>query len=145
MSFARILVATDFGDASMEALHAAFKLANKLGSKVELLHVYRAQQGGHASALAALHALAELYADSPAFDRSTALEGDPAKAIVDYAIECHADLLVIGVNGGLGGKSELVGGTAESVLRNARCPVVVTRPSELSMLSNAEARLHRQP
>lgn len=144
MSFKKILVAVDFGDASIEALKAGFLLAEKLGAKVELLHVYRAPEAAAGSALAALHELAQLYADSPAFDRYTALQGDPAKAIIDFSIECLADLLVMGINGGFGGKSELVGGTAESVLRNARCPVVVTRPSELSMLASAEAARHAE-
>lgn len=64
--------------------------------------------------------------------------GEPGAEVVDYALRSGADLLVVGLNGGMGEKSELLGGRAEHILRHARCPVVVVRPSELSLLAIAE-------
>jgi nucleotide-binding universal stress UspA family protein len=139
MTLKNVLVATDFGDASMAALSWAFDMAAPLGAKVHLIHVFQEDAGLRpADALAALKKLGDAYAESPSFGSYTALRGETAGTIVEFALTSQADLLVIGLNGGLGANSELLGGRAESVLRNARCPVVVVRPSELELLARAE-------
>lgn len=141
MTIRNILVATDFGDASMEALTWAFRLAEPLGAKVNLLHVFAHEDAtSRSQALAALHELAQLQGDSSSLGSYTALAGDPASMVVDFASSSQADMLVVGLNGGLGKKSQLLGGRAERILRNARCPVVVVRPSELNLLAIAEER-----
>ncbi len=143
MSIKSVLVAVDFGDASLEALSWAFAVAEPLGAKVNLLHVFAdGAVDRRANALAALHELAQLHAQSPALGSYTALAGKPELKVVDFALSSGADLLVVGLNGGLGTKSALIGGRAEAILRNARCPVVVVRPSELSLLAMAEERRH---
>jgi universal stress protein A len=141
MTTKNILVATDFGDASMEALSWAFTFAESMGAKVNVLHVCTEQAAAvRAEALSALQGLAQLHAQSPALGSYTALAGEPAAKVVDFALSSGADLLVVGLNGGMGPKSELLGGRAEGILRNAPCPVVVVRPTALSLLALAEER-----
>ncbi len=53
--------------------------------------------------------------------------GDPAEQIVAYAIEVHADAIVMGTHGWSGIKNFVMGSVAESVLRTAPCPVIVVR------------------
>jgi nucleotide-binding universal stress UspA family protein len=139
MKIASILVAIDFGDASLEALRLAFALAEPLRAKVTLLHVAPSERADErATALEGLRALAQLHRGSPSLGSLHVVSGVPAYAVVACAQELQASLLVIGLNGGLGMKSELLGGNAEGILRNAPCPVVLARPTELSLLARAE-------
>jgi nucleotide-binding universal stress UspA family protein len=145
MKIANILVSMDFGDASMEALAWALRSAEQLEAKVNLVHVVRGDDVREkADAMEALHELAKLYA-SPALGNYNVLVGEPSHAVVQFALETNTDLLVIGMNGGLGLHSALIGGVAEGILRSARCPVVVARPSELGLLRNAEAQRNDRP
>lgn len=52
-----------------------------------------------------------------------AVEGKPAKVLADAA--CEANMLVIGSHGASRAWHQLVGSTAEEVIRLAQCPVVV--------------------
>jgi nucleotide-binding universal stress UspA family protein len=62
-------------------------------------------------------------------DAQTAvLRGAPGPAIVDYAAEIDASVIVIGTRGRGGVKRALLGSVSDHVVRNAPCPVVVTNP-----------------
>jgi nucleotide-binding universal stress UspA family protein len=54
--------------------------------------------------------------------------GDPAERILALAEEVHADLIVVGTTGRRGLEHLVLGSVAETVLRNAHCPVLVVRP-----------------
>lgn len=59
---------------------------------------------------------------------TTAIEvGQEGDAIVDYAIQHSADLIVIPSHGHTGIKRVLLGSVAERVLRHAHCPTLVLR------------------
>jgi universal stress protein A len=55
---------------------------------------------------------------------------DPAQAIVDYAVECGADLIVLGTHGRSGVSRMLMGSVAERVVRTAPCPVLTVHDHE---------------
>jgi nucleotide-binding universal stress UspA family protein len=55
-------------------------------------------------------------------------EGQPWREIIAAAREWNADLIVLGTHGRSGLTRVLMGSTAEAVIRNAPCPVVVVRP-----------------
>ena len=62
------------------------------------------------------------------FTVTTAIEeGDPRFAIVDYAAQWKADLLVLGSHGRKGLGRLLIGSVAEYVARHAHCSVLVVR------------------
>jgi nucleotide-binding universal stress UspA family protein len=62
------------------------------------------------------------------FTVTTAIEeGDPRFAIVDYAAQWKADLLVLGSHGRKGLGRLLIGSVAEYVARNAHCSVLIVR------------------
>lgn len=48
-------------------------------------------------------------------------------AIIQYALNHEADLIVIGTRGKTGFKRLLLGSTVENVVRHAHCPVLVVR------------------
>lgn len=55
------------------------------------------------------------------------LTGRPAEAIVDYASEKGAEMIIIATHGHTGLKHVLLGSTTEGVLRRANCPVMSVR------------------
>jgi nucleotide-binding universal stress UspA family protein len=53
--------------------------------------------------------------------------GDPATEILRLADDVEADLIVLGTHGRVGVKRLLLGSVAETVMREAHCPVLVMR------------------
>jgi nucleotide-binding universal stress UspA family protein len=144
-AFERILVATDFGDAAARALAHGCELARTFGSRLFLVHVvedisvhfgapeYAATIGKLQSDLeeSARDQIKELLArqDVGALDAEAAVLtlGAPASAIVSFARDKAADLIVMGTHGRGKIASILIGSVAEKVLRTAPCPVLVVR------------------
>lgn len=56
--------------------------------------------------------------------------GKPAERILALAREVHADLVIVGTHGLSGVEHLVLGSVAETVLRNAHCPVLVMRPKQ---------------
>src|SRR4051812_6807737 len=59
-----------------------------------------------------------------------ALRGDAGRALCDLAAERGARAIVLGSRGRGGIKRALLGSVSDHVVRNAPCPVVITRPAE---------------
>jgi nucleotide-binding universal stress UspA family protein len=55
-------------------------------------------------------------------------EGDAAGDLVDYAKDQKADLIVIGTHGRKGIEHVLLGSVADSVLKQASCPILLFNP-----------------
>lgn len=56
--------------------------------------------------------------------------GDAAEEILRLATEVRADLIVVGTHGHDGLRRLVLGSVAESVTRNAHCPVLCARPKD---------------
>jgi universal stress protein A len=143
-----VLVATDFGETSNAALIYGRNLARTFGARLHVLHVAQEVSPtageeffpGDLDALQAdvvERATSRLEASLTDNDltvlRATPVvrpSADPARAIIDYAKEAHADIVVVGTHG-RGPLSHLfMGSVAEHVVRHAPCPVLVVRPNE---------------
>jgi len=135
----RLLVATDFSDASDAALEHGRALARSFGATLHLLHVMenlflRPVPGDPYALKAAL--LRQLQKRLTTDDRE-ALRGvasieaadDAAAAIVSYARTHTIDLVVMGTHGRRGIDRLLLGSVAETVVRTAPCPVLTVRRS----------------
>ena len=141
--FQTIVVAVDFSQTSEDALEAACELAQLHHGHVHLLHVVPDPlQMAYTPEPIALDvdALLRQWTDG-ARDQLTALAarqqpkpqslttavaaGAAAHEIVRYAIEQHADLIVLGSHGRGFVDRLLLGNIAERVLRHAHCPVMV--------------------
>lgn len=143
--FKKILVATDFGEASAAALEYGRELATTFGATLQLLHVVGNVISQYASEFvfaaypevqaqvedAAGKALNSLLTekDRHTLRATTILRTStaPAIAIVQCAAEEHVDLIVMGTHGrGMVGHL-IAGSVAERVVRSAGCPVLTVR------------------
>ena len=144
----KILVATDFGEASDVALNYGRDLARTYGATLHVLHVAE-----NAFALYAddgsMTLLPEIQSDieNAAWKRMeglitdedrTMLHAKPvvltalgtAEAIVEYAKALTIDIIVMGTHGRRAFAHLLMGSVAERVVRTAPCPVLTVRHPE---------------
>jgi len=145
VSIHKVLVATDFSEASDEALKYAKGLSEAFGASLHVLHVLE-DLAAHAwttevyvAALPGVHEEMERQARErldqslPAGERDkyraeVALRvGSPFVEIVRYAREERIDLIVMGTHGRGAIAHMLLGSVAERVVRKAPCPVLTVR------------------
>jgi nucleotide-binding universal stress UspA family protein len=138
----RILVTLDFSPASMEALDYAVSLAKQFRAAIHLVHVYPPDEAssvpgaGHLL-LQSAEAIERLNEELTGIHRKHVptfrpencyiRRGKPYEEIVRLAREIDADLIALSTRGLSGLKHLLLGSTAERVVRNAPCPVLVVR------------------
>lgn len=142
----KILLATDFSDASAAAAAYARAFADAFSASIHVLHVLE-DLAAHAwttevyvAALPGVHeemerqARERLEAAFPPEEREryrvvTVLRtGSPFVEIVRYAREEGMDLIVLGTHGRGPIAHMLLGSVAERVVRKAHCPVLTVRP-----------------
>ncbi|HVZ22665.1 MAG TPA: universal stress protein [Vicinamibacterales bacterium] len=134
MRIEKILVATDFGDASTEALDAARTIADACGASLQLLHVIDDPLAAPPTldeerriACARLETLlqAEDRRDRRA---SVACEvGTPAREIARYAGDHGVDLIVMGTHRHGSSHRMAAGSIAERVVGSAQCAVLAVK------------------
>ena len=139
----KIVVATDFSEASERATEYARALALRYGSKLDLIHIFDPsgppfgdsreaeippeQQRG--ATQEKLERSGRWVADSGVDVTTLLLDGHrPAAALVDAAREHGADLIVAGTRSKTGLERLVLGSTAEQVIRAADCPVLTVGP-----------------
>jgi nucleotide-binding universal stress UspA family protein len=138
MKFERILCAVDFSPDSLQAFAVAMEMARFHRGAVLVFHVIEPQPTVTADAVIKINkeandAMAELIASA-----RRALEGITISSevttgraydeIANRAREWKAGLVVLGARGVTSLEEVIVGGTAESVVREAPCSVLVARP-----------------
>jgi nucleotide-binding universal stress UspA family protein len=144
-----ILVATDFSEPSEAALAYGQELARTFGARLTVLHItdnvaaraYGAdgyvvadpdlQEQVDASARAQVDGL--LSAEDREVLQAQGIvrsSSGPAAAIVDWARESGADLIVVGTHGRGTVAHFLMGSVAERIVRTAPCPVLTVRHPE---------------
>jgi nucleotide-binding universal stress UspA family protein len=128
--FQKILVATDFGEASEQAVTEAIWLAETVGAELVVIHVcevpglpYPAKNDVSATLEANARreldrTLARVRARFPRATESLRL-GSPWREIIAAVDETKADLVVIGTNGRRGLDHMLLGSVAEKVVRHS--------------------------
>jgi universal stress protein A len=142
MKLNRIVVATDFSDVSLVAVEAAFNLDLGSDSTLYLLHVLETPGGIDPIAGWVRPSNAELYEE--AMDRLGSMvpanslkemrierhvvTGSPVREIARFAKEREADMIIVATHGRTGLARVVMGSTAESLLREAPCQVLVVKP-----------------
>jgi len=144
-----VLVPTDFSQAGNRAARAAAGIAARFDAELHLLHVVtppildvelpevmlppleNLSAEMRAAGERRLGALADELRTQPARVHVHVREslGRPASAICEAAEALGADLVVIGSHGHHGVVHRLLGATAERVVREAPCPVLVIKPA----------------
>lgn len=135
----RIVVPTDFSECSERALGTALELAQAFGATVQLVHVLPPLPHVAPPLIAGPVMIGQLrdeafktleaYRVRVSRERgvdlpATLLEGAPHAAVVRFAQEQHASLVVMGTHGRSGIEHLLVGSVAERVLRTSPIPVL---------------------
>jgi nucleotide-binding universal stress UspA family protein len=144
----QILVPTDFGASSQNALNYAVAFAQKFGARIHLLHVVSdlalfvpeavlivppqlpPVEQFQSAAITALEKTIAGLALPETIVHPVVLEGMPFEEIIRFAREKDVDLIVMGTHGHKGLAHLLLGSVAEKVVRYAPCPVLTVRHPE---------------
>jgi nucleotide-binding universal stress UspA family protein len=156
--FRTIVVALDFSEMCVDLLDVALDLSRHYQGRIHLVHVvpdaldmpwmpeasgmdcpeleqrYLEDARLRLAAFAMSHDLGHVHVST------AVLAGEPSARIVDYAAAHGGNVIVVGSHGCTPVRRLLLGSTAERVLRQATCPVVVV-PHRL-MRQAADVRRH---
>jgi len=125
-----ILLATDGSKYSEAAADAAGQLAKRSGLPVTVVSVVTSSHSDarRQEAEQAVAAKVERLKGMGVATSGKVAEGRPDEAIVKAAEDVGADLIVMGSHGRTGLAKVLLGSTAERVIGQAVCPVLVVKP-----------------
>jgi universal stress protein A len=141
----RILLASDFSEASRPALATALRMAKRDRATLTILHVTEPSIPVSADQSAAFAGWEERQKQSRAWARrqltkltaaatkagvqavGVLAKGSTAREIVRAARRRHAGLLVIGTHGRTGLATRFLGSVAAGVVATSTCPVVTVR------------------
>jgi len=150
----RVLVAYDFSGDSELALNYALSFAQEYRSELHLIHVLPpftlteseiswsplGREGTYHKAAQRLQRAvppeAHLWCDI----KHAVSEGQPYREILNYAEKNQIDLICLGAHGAGFGMRTLFGSNVDRVLRQAPCPVLVTRPLKPAMSCGMESK-----
>lgn len=154
----RVLVAYDFSSDSELALSYGLSLATEYQAELHLLHVlpsraYRPESPEVANLPRGIEmgfreAAVKLKAALPVETRETCelrqavRQGHPYREVLAYADEAGIDLICMGASGTGFGMRALFGSNADRVLRQAPCPVLITRPLRPAFVDPAASHPH---
>jgi nucleotide-binding universal stress UspA family protein len=147
IAFRNILYCTDFSESAKRALPFAVDMAEKYGATLHLIHVYqepehlaefeissqmkmdwvRIAQSLGTETEKKLKALCGEISKEVKSCQYKMLRGRPYTQIVGYAKGNGIDLIVLASHGLSGWEHVLFGSTAERVLRESPCPVLVIK------------------
>lgn len=143
-----IIVPTDLSKVSLSAFNYAKSIAIQWNAKIHILSVIDPQpailtlqsneqsEQDYLSGLKAkieeeLNEIKTELINSDDLDIESVIKiGKDYEEIVKYSSEISADLIVIATHGRTGVLHTLLGSVAEKVIRYAKCPVLVTTPTE---------------
>ena len=143
----RVLVAYDFSDYSELALHHGLSFAQEYQSELHLMHVLPpftlnesevswyplGREGAYHQAARRLQKAVPAEAHLWCEIKHAVSEGQPYREILNYAEKNEIDLICLGAHGAGFGMLTLFGSNVDRVLRQAPCPVLVTRPLKPAM------------
>jgi nucleotide-binding universal stress UspA family protein len=142
----KLLVATDFSPSATEVLRVAAELAQGLSADTHILHVALPESrliGGDAKELPDDHGgfepsskekrLVQEAAEAMTAKGLTAsgevVAGPCADVILQQAEDINADMIIVGSHGFGAVLRVLLGSVSATILKKARCPVVVVPPA----------------
>lgn len=127
-----ILLATDASSASESAEGHAIELAARLGARLLVLSVVSGSPTLREARQLAVEAMVQRARAAGADTRGMTWDGDAGESIVEVALAEGADLIVVGTHerGAVG--RIFLGSVSGHVVRHARCPVMVVRPTKVA-------------
>jgi nucleotide-binding universal stress UspA family protein len=138
-----VLIGTSLGEESDQVVRSGLAVARAAGARAFLMHAAQLEPvlaGYEAGAGPALEheqlaqrgeelrrQIERLGLGGPELAGSRVLTGAPHRVLTETAREIGADLIMVGATGSGPFAAELLGSTADRVLRKAPCPVLVVR------------------
>ena len=155
--FKHVLATTDLSPESFSAVQYAAHLAEGQGAKLTVIHVVhsvslaytdfvppvdmtRIEQAIEEAAREKLEHWVKRHVKRNAGVKIELRGGVVDEAICSFARECGASLIVIATHGRKGLTHVVLGSTAERVVRNAPCPVLVIKPPKPTLTVSAAGR-----
>jgi nucleotide-binding universal stress UspA family protein len=138
-SIETILLATDAALASVAAEDQAIELAARLAARLVVLSVAGGSPMARESRQLAVEAIVQRARAGGAEATGLTWDGEPGEAIVEAAEAESADLIVVGTHGRGAVGRLFLGSVSDHVVRHARCPVMVVRPSRVTALTGRAA------
>lgn len=132
----RILLPTDFSEATESAAQWAAWLAGQLGAELVLLHVLEEDGDVYRSRGSFIRSELERWRERFGGHRAEVRPGFPQEVIPEVCRELGADLVCVGTHGRSGIRRVFFGSVAEQVVRTCPIPVLTVRPG-------TAPRLHR--
>jgi nucleotide-binding universal stress UspA family protein len=157
-AIARVVVGVDLSDTGDHALREAMRLCRRLrGCELHVATVIPTERSLHnAERIEQLadvlqerlgvlrehvtRVCAPLQEQAP-FTQETVFHvrlGEPAAALHQVAVDCDADLIVVGTHARRGLEKLLLGSVAQSLMQMAQLPVLIARPKDFSDLRPSE-------
>lgn len=143
----RIVASVDLTDHAPEVIREAVATARAFGAALSLVHVihdlesmYGIYLGGgsvgtlqadiDAEAQSRLHSLYQEHVQKTGLTgEAVLLKGVPWSEVVGYAVRTRAERIILGAHVSRKPEHKILGSTAERVLRNAPCPVLIVPPA----------------
>jgi nucleotide-binding universal stress UspA family protein len=127
-----ILLATDASQASTAAEDHAVELAARLGARLLVLSVVSGTPTARDERQLAVESIVQRARAAGADAQGMTWDGVAGESIVDAAEAESADLIVVGTHerGAVG--RLFLGSVSDHVVRHARCPVMVVRPTRVT-------------
>ena len=127
-----VLLATDASQASMAAEDHAVELAARLGARLLVLSVVSGTPTVRGERQLAVESIVQRARAAGADAQGMTWDGIAGESIVDVAEAESADLIVVGTHerGAVG--RLFLGSVSDHVVRHARCPVMVVRPTRVT-------------
>ena len=144
----KILFPVDFYESAVKILPVVKLMAEKMGAKIELIHVVKGSSDfvGYEMGAAWYSNFEDelIKGGEKAMDKfveeklaglvvdTTVAVGDAAEEIIKYADKTGADMIRIGTHGRKGLEKILFGSVALGVVKGAHCPVLTVNPHKVS-------------
>ncbi len=130
-----ILLATDASPASEAAEGQAIELAARLGGRLVIVSVISGPPSARSARQLAVEGLVQRARAAGAQAEGLTWEGDAGETIVEAAQAELVDLIVVGTHerGAVG--RLFLGSVSDHIVRHARCPVMVVRPTHVAALA----------
>ncbi len=132
MHIETILLATDTSPASVAAEDHAIELAERLGARLLVVSVVAGTPSIREARQLAIEKIVQRARGIGADAQGMTWDGPAGESIVDVAEAEAADLIVVGTHdrGAVG--RLFLGSVSDHVVRHARCPVMVVRPTRVA-------------